>query len=112
MKIVASEVPPTGTFSSGTGKASATAVTSRRAQTPASVDALGWDAANVVAATVTVTISATTTGSKSGRSRAVSRPTSARRFPFVVGPPFDPGSRKTQVGPESRQAGPSIPGPV
>ena len=58
MKIVASDVPPTGTFSRGTGKASATAVTISRAQMPARVSALGCEAANADAAIVTVTISA------------------------------------------------------
>src|SRR6187455_1233995 len=92
MKIVASDVPPTGTFSSGTGKASATTVTMSRAQTPASVSGLGSEAANADAATVTVRISAATTGRSSGRSRTVSRPISARRRPFVFGPPFAPGA--------------------
>src|SRR3954468_4740251 len=99
MKIVAREVPPTGTFSSGTGMASATIVTSRRAQTPASVSGLGFEAAKAAAATARVTISATTTGSRTGRSRAVSRPSSARRRPLVVGPPFGPGAARPRYFP-------------
>src|SRR3954452_8793035 len=102
MKIVASDVPPTGTFSSGTGKASATAATMSSAQTPASVSGLGSEAANAIAATVTVRISATTTGRSSGRSRAVSRPISARRRRFVFWPPFRPGAA-TQECPYLRQ---------
>src|SRR6185503_5405490 len=101
MKIVASEVPPTGTFSRGTGNASATAVTMRSVQTPARVSALGSEAAKADAATVTVTISATTTGSNSGRSHTVSRPTSARRRPFVSGPLSTPGAANTQVMPRT-----------
>jgi hypothetical protein len=73
MKIVASEVPPTGTFSSGTGNASATAVTASSAQMPTTVSPLGVDARKCAPATTTTTAPPTVTGRTSGRRRRVSR---------------------------------------
>ncbi len=75
MKTVASDVPPTGTFSMGTGKASTKADAKRSTARPASMDGDGSSAARAEIATTTATVPAKTTGTTTGSRRLVSRET-------------------------------------
>src|SRR5919109_781659 len=96
MKIVARDVPPTGTLSSGTGNASASVVTARSAPAPARVLRVGPEAAYAAAATTTAAVPRLATGRTRGRSRVVSRSSRRRRCsvdPFVLGPTSSAGRR-------------------
>ena len=75
MKTVASDVPPTGTFSIGTGKASTNVEARSSATRPARVAAEGSYAAMRARANTQTSVPAKTTGATMGRSREVSRDT-------------------------------------
>jgi hypothetical protein len=72
MNTVASDVPPTGTFSIGTGKASTKVAATSSAVIPASVEEDGLAAARAESARIVTRVPPKTTGATIGRSRAVS----------------------------------------
>jgi hypothetical protein len=73
MKTVASDVPPTGTFWIGTGKASATVEAARSANSARSSLAVGSEDARLASAVAEITAATIETGRKTGRRRSVSR---------------------------------------
>ena len=92
MKTVASDVPPTGTFSMGTGKASTNVAARSRAIIPARVAGDGSTAASEESASTVTKVPPKTTGATIGRSRVVSLDTricpasSAREWAIVCVP--------------------------
>src|SRR5215211_5967386 len=100
MKTVASEVPPTGTFSIGTGNASTKVEATSNAASPASSPAEGSDAAKDDAASTTATVAVKTTGTMTGSKRLISRENrsvgfawSERVSPRVTSVAVDPNPR-------------------
>ena len=83
MKTVASDVPPTGTFSIGTGKASTKVAATSSAIVPASVAGEGSAAAMAESARTVTSVPPKTTGATIGRSLAVSRDTRTCRTASV-----------------------------
>src|SRR6188508_587560 len=77
MKIVASDVRPAETPSSGTGSASAIAAATSRTETPASVAHVWPELANDHAAAAVTTAPPNATGSSTGRTWRVSGETAA-----------------------------------
>src|ERR687892_563473 len=73
MKTVARDVPPTGTFSIGTGNASTKVAAARSATRPASWAGEGSKAAKTEVARTSTTVATNSTGAMTGRSRRVSR---------------------------------------
>jgi hypothetical protein len=113
MKTVARDVPPTGTFSIGTGKASTNVAATARAVIPASVAGEGSTAARAASARIVTKVPPKTTGATIGSSRVVSRDTrisrasSARDWAIVCVPankrPFSrrPRARAGLVAPQN-----------
>jgi hypothetical protein len=73
MKTVASDVPPTGTFWIGTGKASATVEAASSANSAVSSVAVGSEVARLASAAAVITAAPVETGMKTGKRRSVSR---------------------------------------
>ena len=113
MNTVASDVPPTGTFSMGTGKASTNAAATRSAVIPASVAEDGSSAASAESARIVTSVPPKMTGATIGRSRAVSldtricRASSAWDWAIVCVPAncapslTDPGLESVWVAPQN-----------
>src|SRR5687768_10736627 len=79
MKTVASDVPPTGTLSIGTGNASTHVAARSSAASPARSVGEGSSAARADTASTTASVPPKTTGATTGRRRAVSRATGSPR---------------------------------
>src|ERR687891_2353039 len=97
MKTVASDVPPTGTFSIGTGNASTKVAAARSATRPASWAGEGSKAAKAEVPRTSTTVAKKSTGAMTGRSRRVSRErrsgergSSGRLSPLVTSVAVDP----------------------